>query len=614
VIVSLNCPPPEVKPGSQITAVAIVGAGDIVLIDPVNDAPLLPRGPELGPRARSGSRPAIEVMPDEIARLATAPRTWFTPVTEAVRDLRARLAHRAHSVRDTETRALLLALLFGDTSELPIEMPDLFVRTGTFHVLAVSGMQVVLVVLLLIGPASRLLARALAALTLGRVRATSSWFALPLVVLLVPVAGAGAPIVRSVMGAALSLVAPAVSRRRAAIVESGGRSVRVRLPRRADSLSFWSLALIVECVLHPDAPLSLSVQLSYAATLGLIVGTRPFLALLRAWIGPPKAVSGVTRTGRERGPVSMMTRLASARLSMGAVCAVAASMAAVAATLPFVWSRLSEWSPWGILATPVLAPSMTALLGLGWLRVLLGGVVVPDSVLVPCARAMTASMRAFDVLPLTPTPLPPRPGWLVALACLATFHALSKWTQAPSREESSSRSSAKLAPLQSAFVALTHAPWIARVAAFAWIALLVPWSATPARVQIQALDVGAGTAVVIEGPGLGTWVFDAGSRDRPDVAREALGPLLRRLDPGPVGIVLSHSDRDHESALPWLVERFPPRAFAGALPAHLAERLPHGCALIDLATGRARLPALSGGAASVDLWRERALDVEGNEG
>src|SRR6185503_12642991 len=90
-------------------------------------------------------------------------------------------------------------------------------------------------------------------------------------------------------------------------------------------------------------------------------------------------------------------------------CVVAASIAAVTATLPFVWVRLAEWSPWGILATPALAPSMSALLALGWLRVLLGAAFVPDALLEPCARAMTASMRAFDILPFTPAPLPPRP-------------------------------------------------------------------------------------------------------------------------------------------------------------------------------------------------------------
>jgi hypothetical protein len=216
--------------------------------------------------------------------------------------------------------------------------------------------------------------------------------------------------------------------------------------------------------------------------------------------------------------------------------------------------------------------------------------VVPDELLVPCARAMTASMRAFDLLPFTPAPLPPRPGWLVALVCAATFVCVMRRRQQ--------------VPVRA----------LARVTALAWAVLLVPWRSAPARVEIHALEVGAGTAVVIEGPGLGTWVFDAGSRDRPDVAREALGPLLRRIDPGSVGVVLSHADRDHESALSWMIERFPPHAFAGALPAHIAERLPHESARIDVARGRTRLPPLRGSASGVELVLERGLDVEGNEG
>ena len=569
---------------------AIVGADEVVVLDPVHPAPALPRGPEPGPRARAGLRPPVEIAPDEIARVGRAPRDALDPLLDALREARTGLAARARDVREPETRGLLLALLFGDSSELPPHLPDLFVRTGTFHLLAVSGLQVVLVMLILIGPFSRLAARLVSALTLGRVRAGPAWFALPLVILFVPIAGAGAPIVRSALGAAFALVAPGLPGSRPAVVTAAGRSAAVRIARRADSLSFWSFALILECVLSPGAPLSLSVQLSYSATLGLIVWTGPWLDRLRAGLGAPAPVSPVTRTGRVRSGASLVVRHAARRLRAGLTSAVAASIAAVCATLPFVWWRLAEWSPWGILATPALAPSMTALLALGWLRVLLGPLLVPDALLDPCAQAMIASMRAFDVLAFTPAPLPPRPFWLVALACAATLHLVHRLR---TRERA-------------------HAP--ARVAALAWIALLVPWRAASAGVGIHALDVGAGTAVVIEGPGLGTWVFDAGSRDRPDVAREALGPLLRKLDPGPVGIVLSHADRDHDAAMPWLVERYPPRVFAGALPAHLAERLPHGAARIDVASGRVRLPALAGSVEGVELVLERGLEAEGNEG
>jgi beta-lactamase superfamily II metal-dependent hydrolase len=571
--------------GSPLFLVArgAIADGDVVAIRPTREVQRLPRGPELGPRAASGSEPLIDVQPDEVARLAGARGGPLALLQGGVRDLRARLLRRTQSIRDPLTRSLVAALVLGDTSGLPEEVPDLFIRTGTFHILAVSGMQVVLVLLFLILPLSRAIAALVAWLSRGRVRASAEWIAVPWIALFVPIAGSGAPVVRSAIGCALTALAPRLSASRAVHVVRAGKRVTVRLPTRADALSLWCLALILECVAHADAPTSLSVQLSYAATLGLVVGTQPILAWLRprdrntGWIAP------VNRLGHARSP---WWRIPCARGLDTFACAVAASIAAVLATLPFVWTRLGEWSPFGILATPALATSMTALLVFGWLRVLCPP-LAPDLLLDPCAHAMKTSMQLFDLLPGTPAPLAPRPLFALALAVALTFVALRGFRRSR---------------------------WVGRCAALVWAALLVPWAAAPAKLELWMLDVGAGTATVMRAPGLGTWIFDAGSRDRPDVAREAVGPLLRRLDVAHVGIALSHLDRDHDSGLAWVVERFPPRVWAGALPLEQGARLPHETLRLDLGAGRIDLPPLAGAIPGVRLCLERGLDVPGNEG
>lgn len=591
--------------------IGLVAPGESIVLVPGSAPREWPRGPIPGPRATSPTPApvigATDVEPDEIVRVGRAPSGLFASSTAWIDALREDLIEEARALREPTTRGLVLALLFGDTSALPEGLPDLFVRTGTYHILAVSGMQVVLVVLFWIVPLSHTLAAITRIVGRGRVRVGHPVFALGLLALFVPIAGGGAPVVRSALGAGFALVAWNLWARRDAVVEavvvsrddaSGApRTARVRLARRADSLSCWSLALTLECVLHSDAPRSLSVQLSYAATLGLIVGTGP---ILRAWRGVAGStlVAPVSRYGRERSPWwRVPTELALAGLQR----AVAASLAAVLATLPFTWDRLGEWSPSGVLATPALGPSMTVLLVLGWLHVLTGG-LVPEAALTPFADAMTASMRAFDALPFTPAGLPPRPmGW-VLFACVATFVAL--WDV--DRRDLDRRDDLRRGGLR------RGRAW--RVAAATWAVVIVPWNPAPARVEVHALDVGAGTAVVIDGPGLGTWIFDAGSRDRPDVAREAVGPLLRHLDPGSIGVVLSHEDTDHDGALPWIVERFDVAVFAGARPAHVDERLPHTCARIDARPGRVPLPALRGDAAGVQADLERGLAVEGNEG
>jgi len=548
--------------------------GEHVVVDPVHEPPAWPRGPEVGPRSLLRTRPTVELSAGEIVRVAPARSAIANTVSAATTRLRSHLVERTSSIDDPTTRALVTALLFGDTSLLPQDLPDLFVRTGTFHVLAVSGMQVVLVLLFLIGPMSALCALVIRCATRGAWRPALQWFALPALLLFVPIAGGGAPIVRSALGAAFASIAPHLACERAVTVEANGRSIRVRLARRADALSCWALALVIECAWHPLAPLSLSVQLSYAATFGLIVGTRPCLALVRNASGTGSKgalLSPVTKTGRTRSPWLVV---GVDRAVYAACCALAASCAAVLATLPFVWERLGEWSPWGVLATPVSsAPSALLFVG-GWLEVACPW-LVPDVFLDLCGSAMVSSMRAFDLLPGTPAPLAPRPFVAIAVLCAATLFVL----RAQQR---------------------THLSFLI---ALAWAGVIVPWNPTPARVEIYALDVGAGTAVVIEGPGLGTFVFDAGSRDRPDVAREALAPLLRRIDPGSIGVVLSHADRDHDGALSWLVERYPPHIFAGALPAPLVERLPRSVPRLALEIGTLRLA----GDATVALDLQRGL-------
>ena len=115
-------------------------------------------------------------------------------------------------------------------------------------------------------------------------------------------------------------------------------------------------------------------------------------------------------------------------------------------------------------------------------------------------------------------PLPPRPFWLIAAAAWGGLFALH-------------RRRAGGAPLALAGI------------------VLLPWHAAPASIEVHALDVGHGTAVVIRAPGEPCLVFDAGSRDRPRLASEALGPCLARWEVRRPRVVLSHDHADHRSAL-----------------------------------------------------------------
>jgi beta-lactamase superfamily II metal-dependent hydrolase len=249
--------------------------------------------------------------------------------------------------------------------------------------------------------------------------------------------------------------------------------------------------------------------------------------------------------------------------------------------LPLSWTTFGELAPAGILLTVLALPAFTFLSVVAW-----AGALVPWAALAPpaelAARVFYGILELGDALPGTPLVLPPRPAALLALATALTFVAVRR-----------------------------RGTWAGRLACLAWSALLVPWSAAPRGLELVALDVGHGTAVVARAPGLEALVFDAGSRDRRGVAGEALIPLLAAWEVAHPTVVLSHVHLDHASGLARLAERFPLEAWLGAAPAQAGVRLPHAVRRADI--GRGRL-ALSTACPELSMVLLRGSDEPGNEG
>lgn len=553
----------------------LVRDGELLDVRSRDEAPVYARGPVVGPAERSGRAPPLTLAPDDFVRVAPAARGSASWIAAHVEELRITALARVGTLRDPQTAGLVSALLFGDTSRLESGVPDLFVRTGTYHILAISGLQVAMVAALFLWPIGALLARLAALASRGRLDPGAAFFRVALLVLFVPIAGAGAPVVRAAIAWAIGSLAPFVPVRAGA-----DTSTRLQLGRRADAISLWAFALMLEALARPTQLDSLSVQLSYAATAGLICATGPLLGVLRrAWPGEAR-IADVDALGRAR---SVLWRIPLQRALDVGLGALAASCAACIATLPWTWDRFGEWSPVGWIATPLSALPTFALMAVGWFHVIATPVSVEPLADV-LARGLIELLAALDGVPSSPCMLPPRPFALLASACFGTLLLVGRRSRAT------------------------------RLVAIAWGALLLPWTARPNGLELHALDVGAGTAVVWRAPGAGTWIFDAGSRDRPDVARQAVMPLLAAWDVGSIHVVLSHSDRDHDGALPFVAERIPVAAWLGAVPTHAGEHFPHAPLAFDVDEGRARVLRGAGARAAVEVALDRPLCAPGNEG
>jgi competence protein ComEC len=106
-------------------------------------------GGRLSPPAHGGERlAAVLRVDDEGAPPITGPPTW---IQRTAGELRAGLRAATDGL-DADARALLPGLVVGDTSRVPSELHDAFKATDLTHLLSVSGANLSILLLLLIGP------------------------------------------------------------------------------------------------------------------------------------------------------------------------------------------------------------------------------------------------------------------------------------------------------------------------------------------------------------------------------------------------------------------------------------------------------------------------------
>ncbi len=382
---------------------------------------------------------------------------------------------------------LVEAMLLARRDGLDPAIRDRFARSGLSHVLAISGLHagiIAAVALLVCG-----------LLRLPRRRADAA----AALVTGIYVLGIGAP--------------PAAAR--AALLIGLFLASRM-LQRPADPLALLAAAALALLAVDPLMILEPGFQLSFAGITGLVVLRRPVEA-----------------------------RLAHIRPALRK--ALAASLAATAATAPIAALQFGRFAPIGIVANlaaiplaGLAVPALGATLAIGMASPAAGGLLAPGGRLVLAALDGTARAAAAvpygSLVVARDTTL----GWLAA---------------------------ALLAGAAAAGLALRDGirPWPRRmIAAGLAAAALVAWpvavrSSAGDVLEIDAIDVGQGDALAIRVPG-GAWILvDAGPRDaRFDAGRTRVVPFLlsrgaRRL----ALLVLTHADADHIGGAKAVLDAFP---------------------------------------------------------
>ena len=390
--------------------------------------------------------------------------------------------------------ALAQGILLGLRGHTSRELLEAFARTNTTHIIAISGMNMALVVALL-QPVARLLP--------GR------WLGLGVTVL-------GLGVYSALVGLQASVVRAALM----ASLAAWGRC----LGRPSDALTGLSVAGVVMTAANPLWLWDLGFQLSYLATAGLVM----LSPIFEAWLGrlPPWPRGSLAQT-----------------------------FAAQVATLPVLtltFGQLSLATPVAnLLAVPVLAPTMLAGLAAIGPGLLLEPLAVPAAWLVWLLLTyMIWSVELLASVPVATLSL----GRLAPSLGIVYYVALALATLG----SSSSPLRGLLPSVQSTWAALAarvRARWLllglSVVAVVMWAGALVGRVHAP---LVTFVDVGQGDAILVQTPSGRNVLIDGG----PDPAAivGALGRRLpfwrQRLDL----VVLTHPHDDHLVGLTEVLARY----------------------------------------------------------
>lgn len=399
--------------------------------------------------------------------------------------------------------SLLAGILLGVDTGLPADLQQAFKDTGTAHIIAISGFNIAIIAGLFFTLFSRLF---------GQLR--GSIVAILGIALYTLLVGADAAVVRAAIMGGISLTAR-------------------QLGRRNDGLNALMLSAVIMSIYNPNTPWDVGFQLSFFATLGLILYAEPF----QNWA--VKTITRYTSPGTAQkvaSPISEYFLL---------------TLAAQLTTLPIMAYHFKRISLVSLIANPFVLPVQPAVMIVGGIAVILSLIWLPLGALAafaawPFVAYTIRLVELFDLLPNDVIVLGDLSLWLVIL-----FYAvLFTWTLARHRVRQLFYGEQPDLP---AFPAITIATALMVVVIVTWRAA---FTAPDGNLHITFLDVGSADAVLIKTPGGRHILVNGGPSTSmlSDGLGRRLPPFNRRLD----WLIIASTQENQLSGLPRVVERIPP--------------------------------------------------------
>jgi competence protein ComEC len=443
------------------------------------------------------------MQPDKIELLE---RGRGNPFLARLYALRQRLLDLVYQYYPDPEASLIAGILLGIESGIPTEVERAFQDSGTAHIIAISGFNIVI----LCG-----LFTALFGLLFGRWR--GAFLTLLCIAMYTLLVGAGASAVRAALMGGIALFA-------------------VQLGRRQAGLNSLAFVAALMALFNPFILWDVGFQLSFLATLGLVLYAAPLSAAFTRLAGRYLPEQSARRLSKPAGEYLLFT------------------LAAALTTLPVIAYHFRRLSLVSIPANAAILPAQPPLMVLGGVSLLAGLVLEPLGQLAayltwPFAAYTIRMAELFASLPHSAIPLGAVPLLWVLIFYALLFGLTFSWGRLrlwfASRH---GRSSSSLSALPIALLAL-----LGITAVLVWRAYYI----TPdGRLHLTLLDVGSGDALLIQTPDGRFLLVDGGPS--PSKLSDALGrrlPLVgRRLD----WLVVAAAGEEQIGSLPAVIERYPP--------------------------------------------------------
>ena len=399
--------------------------------------------------------------------------------------------------------SLLAGILLGVDTGLTRELQQAFKNTGTAHIIAISGFNISIIAGLFVTFFSKFLGPRRGAL-----------LAVIGIIFYTILVGGEAAVVRAAIMGSLALFARQIGRRQAALN------------------TLLAVALLM-CLWNPLYIWDVGFQLSFFATLGLILYAEPFSQF-------------ANRIITKYFPISAAEKFTSLLSEF-----VLLTFAAQLTTIPIMAYHFKRISLVSFIANPFILPAQPAVMILGGLAVLLSLVWFPLGQLAgwvawPFVVYTIRLVELFDRVPHGTIFLGDLSIWVVIFVYAALFSLTFGWGRLKEWFQSMKRDQIKV-PAGIGLIVLV-------------LALLLVWRAAATvpdrRLHVTFLDVGSAEAVLIQTP-TGKHVLVNGGPSVTTLSDE-LGRRLpmfnRKLD----WLVVAGTDENDVAALPRVIERYPP--------------------------------------------------------